>query len=417
MRFIHIADVHLDTAFAGRSDDVRNRLRQASRDALARCVDLAVAAKVDAVLIAGDLFDDSRLSFATERFLLEQLGALSDAGIQVVYATGNHDPGSGPRAGALDLPGNVTLVPGEEPVTVTIRDSGGDTAGYVTAAGHATERVTDDLSRRLRPVPGTPLPQVALLHTQVTAARGAGVHHPYAPSNLDRLRAAGFHYWALGHVHQGQELSAEPPVHYSGNLQGRGPGETGPRGGLFVDLGDPAHPVVEFREFSRVRWERLAVVELDQARTLDALGRAVTAAWERARAVDPGAEDTEWMVAVELAGPSPLWRELREPGELETVADELGERLEILGCEVRDAGVYPAARVEDHAGRQDALGAALRLCREVPDAGDRLGLSETELAGFDPGRDASIDAYLRRLLEGAPEEILTRMLTTEGAAE
>jgi len=64
MRFIHIADVHLDTAFAGRSEDMRNRLRQASRDALARCVDLAVAAKVDAVLIAGDLFACSRLSFA-----------------------------------------------------------------------------------------------------------------------------------------------------------------------------------------------------------------------------------------------------------------------------------------------------------------------------------------------------------------
>ncbi len=417
MRFIHIADVHLDTAFAGRSDDVRNRLRQASRDALARCVDLAVALKVDAVLIAGDLFDDSRLSFATERFLLQQLGVLADAGIQVVYATGNHDPGGGPRAGALDLPGNVTLVPGEEPVTITIRGADGDTAGYVVAAGHATERVTDDLSRRLLPVPGTPLPQVALLHTQVTAARGAEVHHPYAPSNLDRLRAAGFHYWALGHVHQCQELSAEPPVHYCGNLQGRGPGETGPKGGLLVDLGDPAHPAVEFREFSRVRWQRLVVVELGDARTLDALGRAVAAAWEHARSEDPGRHDTQWMVAVELAGPSPLWRELREPEELETIADEFAERLDIVGCEVRAAGVYPAARVEDHADRQDALGSALRLCREVREGGERLGLSETELAGFDPERDASIDAYLRRLLEGAPEEILTRMLTMESAAE
>ncbi|MDE2871907.1 MAG: DNA repair exonuclease [Gemmatimonadota bacterium] len=417
MRFIHIADVHLDTAFAGRSDAVRDRLRQASRDALARCVDLAVDAKFDAVLIAGDLFDDSRLSFATERFLLGQLGVLAEAGIQVVYATGNHDPGGGPRAGALDLPGNVTLVPGEEPVTVTIHGPGGDTAGYVTAVGHATARVTADLSRRLRPVPGTPLPQAALLHTQVRSARGAEVHHPYASSNLDRLRAAGFHYWALGHVHQRQKLSADPPVHYSGNLQGRGPGETGPKGGLLVDLGDPAHPVVEFREFSRVRWERLAVAGLGDARTLEALGRTVGVAWESARSEDRAANDSEWMVAVELAGPSPLWRELRESEELETIADELTERFDILGCEVRAAGVYPAARVEDHAGRQDALGAALRLCREVREGGERLGLSETELAGFDPERDASVDAYLRRLLEGAPEEVLTRMLTTESAAE
>ena len=417
MRFIHIADVHLDTAFGSRSEAVRGRLRQASRDALARCVDLAAAAKVDAVLIAGDLFDGSRLSFATERFLLEQLGRLAGAGIQVVYATGNHDPGSRLRGGALDWPGTVTVVDGEDPVTVTIRGPGGDTAGYVTAAGHATARVTHDLSPLLRPIPDTPLPQVALLHTQVMAASDADGHHPYAPSNLERLRAAGFHYWALGHVHQRQELSADPHVHYCGNLQGRNPGETGPKGGLLVDLRDPAHPAVEFREFSRVRWERLAVGGLGEARTLEALMRAVVTAWEHARSEDPGEEDTEWMVAVELAGPSPLWRELREPEELETIAADLAERLGLLGCEVRAAKVRPPARVEDHAGRHDALGAALRLCREVREAGERLGLSETDLAGFDPERDGSMDTYLQRLLEGAPEEILTRMLTAEGAAE
>lgn len=415
MRFIHIADVHLDTAFTGRSEDVRNRLRQVSRDALARCVALAVAEEVHAVLVAGDLFDGPRPSFATERFLLEQLGVLADAGIQVVYATGNHDPGGGPHAGALDWPGNVAIASGEEPLAVTIRRRTGDTAGYVTAAGHATARVTADLSRRLRPVPGTPLPQVALLHTRVVSARGAEAHHPYAPSTLERLRRAGFHYWALGHVHRRQELSADPPVHYCGNLQGRTPAETGAKGGLLVDLGDPAHPVVEFRELSPVRWERLAAAELGGAGTLEALVRAVTLAWERARSQDPGEEDTEWMVALELAGPSPLWRELREPEELETVADELTGRLDILGCDIRAAGVHPPARVEDHAGRRDVLGAALQLCREVREGGEHLGLSETELAGFDPVRDASMDAYLRRLLEGGTEEILTRMLAGQGA--
>lgn len=414
MRFIHIADVHLDTAFTCRSEDVRNRLRRVSRDAFARCAALAVAERVHAVLVAGDLFDGPRPTFATERFLLEQLGVLADAGIQVVYATGNHDPGGELHAG-LDWPGNVTVASGEEPVAVTIRGRAGETVGYVTAAGHATARITEDLSRRLRPVPGPPLPQVALLHTQVMSARGANTHRPYAPSTLGRLRRAGFHYWALGHVHRRQELSTDPPVHYSGNLQGRTPAETGPKGGLLVDLGDPEHPVVEFREFSRVRWARLAATELGGARTLEALVRAVTLAWEEARSQDPGGEDTEWMVALELAGPSPLWRELREPGELLTVADELAGRLDIIGCDIRAAGVHPPARVEDHAGRRDALGAALRLCSEVREGGEHLGLSETELAGFDPARDGSVGIYLRRLLEGGTEEILTRMLAGQGA--
>ncbi len=93
MRFIHAADLHLDTAFVARSEEVRTRLRQASRDALRRLVDLALSEEVDAVLLAGDLFDGDRISFQTERLLAAEVSRLAEASIPVVYATGNHDPG------------------------------------------------------------------------------------------------------------------------------------------------------------------------------------------------------------------------------------------------------------------------------------------------------------------------------------
>ena len=57
MRFVHVADVHLDTSFSGRSETVRNRLREASREAFRRAVDLAVREDAHAFLVAGDLFD------------------------------------------------------------------------------------------------------------------------------------------------------------------------------------------------------------------------------------------------------------------------------------------------------------------------------------------------------------------------
>ena len=236
MRLLHIADVHLDTPFTSRSEAMRQRLRRATLEALDRCVTTALAEEGDALLIAGDLFDGAYLSFETERFLLAQMGRLAEEDIQVVYATGNHDPGEGTRAGHLDWPGTVTAIRDGSPVVVPIAGSAGDTVGYVTGAGHATAREPGDLSAALRPVPDTGLPQAALLHTQVSSAGAGGVHHAYAPSSLPNLRAAGFHYWALGHVHLRQELSGDPPVLYSGSLQGRGPGETGPKGGLLVDL-------------------------------------------------------------------------------------------------------------------------------------------------------------------------------------
>ena len=48
MRFVHVADVHLDTSFTGRSTSVRQRLRDASREAFERSVDLAISEDVHA---------------------------------------------------------------------------------------------------------------------------------------------------------------------------------------------------------------------------------------------------------------------------------------------------------------------------------------------------------------------------------
>lgn len=416
MRFIHIADVHLDTAFAGRPDTLRSRLRHASLEALERCVSTALAEKVDALLIAGDLFDGPYLSFETERFLLGQLGRLADAGVQVVYATGNHDPGTGHRATGLDWPDGFTLIARGDPLTVPVHRRAGELAGHVTGAGHATAHETGDLSRRLTPAPDARVPQVALLHTQVATAAARQAHRPYAPSTLEHLRGAGFHYWALGHVHLRQELSGDPPVHYCGNLQGRSPRETGPKGGLLVDLGDPARPVVEFREFAPVRWEKLAVSTVAGATTLDEVATEVVRAWDEARAADPGSEGTEWMIAVELAGPSPIWRQLREPRELETIEDEVAGRLGTVGAEVRTR-IHPPVRPDEHVERRDVLGETLRLCREVAAGREESGLAEIDLAGYDPERDATVGDYLRRLMAGGGEEILERMLESGARAE
>ena len=396
---------------------MRDRLRRALREAFARCVDTALSENVDAVLIAGDLFDGTRLSFETERFLQERFRALAEAGIQVIYATGNHDPGQALPAATQEWPSAVTVIRTGEPVLVEVRRRTGEVVGYVTGAGHSTAGECEDLSRRLSPRTDTSLPQVALLHTQVTSASGSEVHQSYAPSSIGGLRGAGFHYWALGHVHTRQELCDTPSIYYCGNLQGRHPRETGAKGGLLVDLSDPAWPQVEFREFSRVRWEKLAVAALSDVHTLEQLLDEVSNAWNRARSADPGGADTEWMVAVDLTGPSPMCGRLRQPAELETIAEEVVTRTRVSGAEVRDKGVYPKVQLEEHRSRRDVLGAALRLAEGIQDGTEVLVVSETDLAGFDPKLDSSLRAYIRRLMAGAGEEIAVRMLLDPDGGE
>ncbi|TVP74640.1 MAG: DNA repair exonuclease, partial [Gemmatimonadales bacterium] len=407
MRFLHLADLHLDTLFAGRSREVRDRLRAASRDALSRGVDTALREEVDAVLLAGDVFDGERLSFVTERFLVEQLQRLGEASIPVVMVTGNHDPGSG-LAGSrrIPWPPGVTVIAGPEPRTVSIHRPDGSLAGTVTGAGHPDARTGEDLSRRLAPPESRSTPAIALLHTHVTGAGGAADHDRYAPSELPFLRSAGFDYWALGHIHARQELERMPAIWYAGNPQGRNPGEAGARGGLLVEV--PARGAtarVRFVELGSVRWELLVLDGgLEDVTTLDELVARVGQRWQEARKADPGLPDGEWIVRVRLSGPCPLARELRSGENREALADELARALGALEVEVRTGRIRTVLDPAPWLQRQDAAGAALRLVDELA-RGDgpvlaRLGLTPGDLAGGegedDPDRgDERARALLR----------------------
>lgn len=419
MRFLHLADVHLDTSFSGRSEPVRRRLREASRQAFGRAVDLAIREDVHAVLVAGDLFDGDRLSFQTERFLLDQARRLEEHGITVVYATGNHDPGSGaegPRS--LAWPTNVRVASDATPKRVTVHDRDGRPVGVVTAAGHATARVKDDLSRLLPSPPvrtQNTLPEVALLHTQVHSSLGAEAHHAYAPSELAFLRRAGFDYWALGHVHIQQRLCEDPPIVYAGILQGRTHTDQGARGATLVDLTDRSAPSIVFRPLAPVRWETVRVSGLAEVASLDALERRVEAVWRQAREDDPGAHDTEWMVRAVLEGPCPLWRELRTPEDRAVLSRELAPALGALDVTVVADRVHPVVPVEIHRGRVDVLGESLRLLDEVRTGAHRFDAVDAGALAGAPGEDpAAVDAYVRRLLDDVDGEVVARFLGIEG---
>src|SRR5207249_1813989 len=158
--------------------------------------------------------------------------------------------------------------------------------------------------------------------TQVVGSRGADEHEPYAPSDLSRLLASGHDYWALGHVHLRQCLAEAPAVHYSGNVQGRTHRESGPKGGLLVEVARGARARVEFRAFGPVRFETVIVQGIEDADTLDRLLARMRASWESARRDDRGEPGTEWVVRFRFAGGTPAWRRLREEEERSVLARE-----------------------------------------------------------------------------------------------
>ena len=73
-------------------------------------------------------------------------------------------------------------------------------------ASFASLSLPQDLPQRL--------PHAALVHAWVQQTGGADSHDRYAPCTVNDLetagRQAGIHYWALGHIHQRQDVLRFP---------------------------------------------------------------------------------------------------------------------------------------------------------------------------------------------------------------
>jgi hypothetical protein len=135
------------------------------------------------------------------------------------------------------------------------------------------------------------------------------------------------------------------------------------------------------------------------------------AAWDEARRAAPGDSGTEWIIRFRVAGGTPSWKRLGDEEERAILAREAIEELGLLDVEVQAGPLHPVVRVEDHLGRMDVLGAALRLVDDVRAGRATVpGLQVEELAGLDRPDAVDAVAYVRSLLDGAEGELIARML-------
>ena len=234
MRLLHTSDWHLGRHFHGAS------LLEEQEAAIARIAELARAYAVDAVLIAGDLYDRAIPPAEAVALFNRARAQLSAGGTAVVAIAGNHD--SHVRVSVYDplLSAFGVTVRGDvgrahEPVLVTPRSSGAPVAIYPlpylepavdgpALAGApvrlrheevtrlALERIRADLEQRPRHR------SVLVAHTFVAGGETSESERELTIGNVDRVSVAafeGFDYVALGHLHASQQLDG-PRVAYSG---------------------------------------------------------------------------------------------------------------------------------------------------------------------------------------------------------
>lgn len=318
MRFVHAADIHLDSPLKGLSaypGAPVEAMRGATRSALRSLVDLCLDENADLLLIAGDVVDGDWPDYHTGLHMVSELGRLRDADIPVVMIRGNHDAASVVTR-ALRWPEGVRLLGSARPETVTFEDIGVAVHGQ----SFATRAVTDNLAAGY-PSPEPGLVNIGLLHTCLGGYAG---HENYAPCALDELVSSGYDYWALGHVHQRAVLHEAPHVVFPGNIQGRHARECGPKGATLVDVIDGAVQTQE-RTLDHVRWD---IAKIDAGHLADG-DQLLAQAQEQLTAAVAAADERLVACRIEIAGVSPahtLFVRDREhlDAELRAIAGGLG---------------------------------------------------------------------------------------------
>lgn len=410
-RFVHTADIHLDSplrSLAMRNPDLGELVGDASRQALISIVDLCLAESVDALVIAGDLYDGDQTSMKTARFLSSQMSRLHQAGIRCFKIRGNHDALSRITK-QLVLPDTVTIFGGRPQFAL-------QTAGGLDVAFHGLSFGSPKAPESLLHKYGSAREgavNVGIMHTSLAGSPG---HDVYAPCSVADLHRHGFDYWALGHIHVRKVHPGTSTVVMPGMPQGRDINEAGGKSVTLVTIRDDRSIEIEERPTSIAQFERVNVDVTGAIDWPDVVGR-IRSALEDIRA---SVRSRYVVVRLSLTGTSSLsWTLIRDRDLLQAEAEQAAELADGVWVEKIELRLAPAT-TEDHAGIADPifeLAASMHAnVRSAAFRAEAKTLVEKMIADLPPdardvfGKDeTALNTFLDRLLAGGADLVTARL--------
>lgn len=299
--------------------------------AWARIVDLALREEVDVVALSGDVIDQANQFFEAIGALESGLRTLSNAGVEVVLVSGNHDHDILPRAvDSVGAPNVHLLGRGGVWERRTIERGGVrlHLDGWSFPAGRYE---ASPLATYALPSDGTPV--LAILHGDLDQSRSI-----YAPIVRAELRRHPHVLFLLGHIHARSAINEANGARafYPGSPQALDPGEPGSHGVEILEYGSGGFEA-RFVPVSSVRYEMVPVdiSGMERREEVDvAIARAVTAVLEEAVTHDGALRQLR--CRIRLMGETVLHSELDREVERRAGALEL----------TRGAGRATVGRVE-----------------------------------------------------------------------
>ena len=260
MKIIHCADLHLDSKMTSNLDSVRAKERKGELlNTFVRMVEYGESKNVDAILLAGDMFDTGSITALTRNTVRDAIEAHPD--IDFYYLKGNHDRDS--FLSSLEtVPDNLKLfsdswksypMNDDGSVVITALELNRDNNGICYSALVLDPSVIN----------------IVMLHGQESETKTRDKAEIIA---LRELKNKNIDYLALGHVHSYKEeaLDARGVYCYPGCLEGRGFDETGEHGFVMLDIDPKEHKIL--REFVPFASRRLYEVKVDVTGTVDTAG-------------------------------------------------------------------------------------------------------------------------------------------------
>lgn len=237
MKIIHCADLHLDSEMSSNLDREKAKLRKAELlNTFCRMVEYAADNHVDAIIIAGDLYDKKNISATAANTVWKQI--LNNPGIDFYYLKGNHDADSF-LAAVESIPENLKMFDkawkGYRIGNVVITGAELDSENSATIYSSLNLNM-EDLN-------------IVVMHGQEIIAGNDKTEKV----SLKDLKNKGIDYLALGHIHsyKQEKLDARGIYCYPGCIEGRGFDECGEHGFVVLEIDEKNSFKTSFIPFAK----------------------------------------------------------------------------------------------------------------------------------------------------------------------
>lgn len=250
VKIIHCSDFHFDTPFKEYEKNMAEKRREDLRETFANIIKMAREEGAQLILISGDVFDNSTVTYETISSMKKHFEQVQD--IHVFISAGNHDPlTSNSYYKSISWPDNVHIFT-TDMEKIELEELGLCVYGRSFSSNYEKEGFLKNFA-----VEDSSKINIMVIHGELV--QGNGFSH-YNPISEGDIYNSGLDYLALGHVHKysGIQRTGKTYWSYPGCAEGRGFDELGPKGIVIGEVGK-GFVRLDFQEVCKRRLHQLEV--------------------------------------------------------------------------------------------------------------------------------------------------------------